>query len=177
MIQMNRISLCLLVAFALSTAVHAQATPAADVTLGFSSMWVGKGYTFFLNGGGSSAALYENQWLGFVGDLGVHHSDPGVSLTTETYMLGPRFSYRRRSRFVPFGQVLVGGLHASAVTTGFTDAANAFAFGAGGGVDVGLGRAGKFVLRPQLEYLGLNSQRGSPTLLPACTPFREPEDG
>jgi hypothetical protein len=156
--MIKRVSLCLFFAFVLSTAAHAQATPAADLTLGFSSMWVGKGYTFFLNGGGGSAALYANQWFGFVGDFGLHHADPGVSLTTETYMLGPRFSYRRRSRFVPFGQVLVGGLHASAVTTGFTDAANAFAFGAGGGVDFGPGRGGRIVLRPQLEYLGFRAR-------------------
>jgi len=159
---MKTVWLCVLVALAISTATHAQSASAADVTLGFSSVWVGKGYTFFLNGGGGSAALYANQWIGFVGDFGVHHADPGVSLTTETYMFGPRFSYRRRTRFVPFGQVLVGGLHASAVTTGFTAAANAFAFGAGGGADVSPDRGGRFALHPQLEYLGFRA-RGETT--------------
>jgi len=155
---MMRILLCAAGVLLLPIAVGAQDTPAADVTLGYSSMWVGKGYTFFLNGGGGSVALNANHWLGFVSDFGVHHADPGVSLTTQTYMFGPRFSYRQRDRFVPFGQILVGGLHASAVTTGFTDASNAFAFGGGGGADVGLDRDGRFALRGQLEYLGFRAK-------------------
>ena len=155
---MMRVLLCTFGALLLTIAAHAQDTPAADVALGYSSMWVGKGYTFFLNGGGGSVALNANDWLGFVGDFGAHHADPGVSLTTQTYMFGPRFSYRQRDRFVPFGQILVGGLHASAVTTGFTDASNAFAFGGGGGADVGLDREGRFALRAQLEYLGFRAK-------------------
>lgn len=155
---MMRILLCAAGVLLLPIAVGAQDTPAADVTLGYSSMWVGKGYTFFLNGGGGSVALNANHWLGFVSDFGVHHADPGVSLTTQTYMFGPRFSYRQRDRFVPFGQILVGGLHASAVTTGFTDASSAFAFGGGGGADVGLDRDGRFALRGQLEYLGFRAK-------------------
>ena len=155
---MMKVLLCTVGVLLLPIAVRAQNTLAADVTVGYSSMWVGKGYTFFLNGGGGSVALNANHWLGFVGDFGAHHADPGVSLTTQTYMFGPRFSYRHRDRFVPFGQILVGGLHASAVTTGFTDASNAFAFGGGGGADVGLDRDGRFALRGQVEYLGFQAK-------------------
>ena len=122
---MMRILLCAVGVLLLPIAVRAEGNPAADITLGYSSMWVGKGYTFFLNGGRGSVALNANHWLGFVGDFGTHHADPGVSLTTQTYMFGPRFSYRKRDRFVPLGQILVRALHASAVTTGFTDVSNA----------------------------------------------------
>jgi hypothetical protein len=92
-----------------------------------------------------------------VGDFGAYHAHPGVSLTTETYTFGPWFSYRSWDRFTPFAQLPLGGQHASAVTTGFTDASNAFAISAGGGFDVGLDRGGRFALRPQMEYFGFRA--------------------
>jgi hypothetical protein len=116
---------------------RAQDTPKADVAAGYSFLWIGQGFTFFMNGGSGSVALNVNNWLGAVGDFGAYHASPGVSLTAETYTFGPRFSYRKWGRLVPFAQVLVGGLHASAVTTGFTNASNAFAFGAGAGPTLG----------------------------------------
>jgi hypothetical protein len=136
---------------------RAQETPIADVAGGYSLIEVPQGYTFMMHGGSGSAALNANNWLGVVGDFGVYHSHPGVSLTVETYTLGPRFSYRKWNRLVPFAQFLVGGQHASAVTTGFTDASNAFTLAAGGGVDIGLDRGGRFALRPQLEYFGFRA--------------------
>jgi len=136
---------------------QAQDTPKADVAAGYSFLWIGQGFTFFMNGGSGSVAVNLNDWLGVVGDFGAYHADPGVSLTAETYTLGPRVSYRKWQRLTPFAQVLLGGQHASAVTTGFTNASNAFAFGAGGGADIGLDRAGKFALRPQLEYFGFRA--------------------
>ena len=153
-----RMLLSVFAASLLATALHAQDTPRADVALGYSTMWVGKGFTFFLNGGSASVAVNANAWLGLVGDFGAHHGEPGVNLTTETYLFGPRFSYRRSSRFTPFAQVLAGGLHASAVTTGFTNASNAFAFGGGAGADLGLDSGGRFALRPQLEWLGFRAK-------------------
>ena len=154
---MNKL-LLLFTASLLATASHAQDTPRADFALGYSSMWVGKGYTFFLNGGNASVAVNANAWLGLVGDFGAHHAEPGVNLTTETYLFGPRFSRRRLDRFTPFAQVLAGGLHASAVTTGFTNASNAFAFGGGAGADLGLDGGGRCALRPQLEWLGFRAK-------------------
>jgi hypothetical protein len=143
--------------------VHAQQAPAAEVAAGYSAVYVVKGFTFFMQGGSSSAALNVNNWLGVVGDFGAYHAPSGVSsLVAETYMLGPRFSYRQWERVIPFGQVLVGGMHASAVATGFTDSSNAFAFGAGGGADLVLDRSERFALRPQIEYLGFRAN-GSTT--------------
>ena len=141
----------------LATVAHAQDTPVAEVAAGYSLLWVPQGYTFTMNGGSGSVALNVNNWLGVVGDFGAYHASPGVSLTAETYTFGPRFSYRQWDRFTPFAQLLVGGQHASAVTTGFTGASNAFAFAAGAGADFGLDRGGRFALRPQLEYFGFRA--------------------
>ena len=87
--------------------------------------------------------------------FGVYHAHPGVSLTAAAF--GPRFSFRQLGRFIPFTQLLIGGQHASAVTTGFTDASNAFTLGAGGGFDIGLDSRGRFALRPQMEYFGFRA--------------------
>jgi len=142
----------------LAAAAHAQQTPAADVSVGYSALYVVKGFTFFLQGGNTSAATNVNNWLGLAGDFGGYHAPSGVNnLVAETYMLGPRFSYRRWERLIPFGQVLIGGLHASVAATGFTNSHNAFAFGAGGGADLVLDREGRFALRPQMEYLGFRA--------------------
>lgn len=81
-------------------------------------------------------------------------------MNTQTYMFGPRASYRSWSRVAPFVQALIGGLHASVISTGFTDAHNAFAYDFGGGADILLDREGRFAFRPQLEFLGLRSNSG-----------------
>jgi len=141
----------------LTTVAYAQATPVAEAAVGYSIIEVGKGYTFRMHGGSSSIAFNVDDWLGLVADFGGYHATPGVNLDAETYLFGPRLSCRCFYRFAPFVQVLVGGLHDSAVSTGFTDAHNAFAYDAGGGVDIALDHRGRFALRPQLEFLGLRS--------------------
>ena len=145
---------------ALATIVRAQDTPVAETSVGYSMIEVGKGYTFRMHGGSTSIAFNVNSWLGVVGDFGGYHATPGVDLNAETYLFGPRLSYRNWSRLTPFVQGLVGGLHDSAITTGFTDAHNAFAYGFGGGADIALDRGGRFAFRPQLEFLGLRSNSG-----------------
>ena len=80
--------------------------------------------------------------------------------TAYTFLFGPRFSYRNSTRFTPFAQVLVGGVHASDVTisgctgTGCTPlpAQTALAMTVGGGLDIRLTR--HFSIRAvQAEYL------------------------
>jgi hypothetical protein len=154
---MKKLAVAVFVFSVLATVAPAQDTPVADVAVGYGFIEVPQGYTFMMHGGSGSVAFHINNWLGVVGDFGAYHAHPGVNLTAETYTFGPRFSYRRWDRFVPFAEVLVGGQHASAVTTGFTDASNAFALGAGGGFDIGLDRGGRFALRPQLEYFGFRA--------------------
>lgn len=72
----------------------------------------------------------------------------GPGLAAGTYTFGPRFSYRRWGRITPFTQVLLGGVR-------YAD--NGFVFGSGGGADIALDHAGRFALRPQVEYLGFRA--------------------
>jgi hypothetical protein len=155
---MRKLTLVVFIFSALTSVAYAQDIPAADAAVGYGFIEVPQGFTFMMHGGNGAAALNVNSWLGFVGDFGAYHAHPGVSLTTETYTFGPRFSYRALDRFTPFAQLLLGGQHASAVTTGFTNASNAFAIGAGGGFDVDLDRRGRFALRPQIEYFGFHAK-------------------
>lgn len=125
--------------------------------MGYSHLQIIKGFTISMNGASGSVAFNANDWFGVVGDVGVYHGSPGgVGLTGETYTFGPRLSYRKSDRVVPFAQALFGGSHFSASFSGISGSAgNHFAFGFGGGADVALGRSGKVALRPQVEYFGL----------------------
>jgi hypothetical protein len=152
---MKKLLLAALVFSLLATVSRAQETPVADVAGGYSFLYVVKGFTLAMNGGSGSVAVNANDWLGVVGDFGAYRGS-AASLTLETYTAGPRFSYRKKGRFVPFAQALLGGSHASMVSGGFTGL-NSFVFGGGAGADIGLGRTGRFAVRPQLEYLGFRA--------------------
>jgi opacity protein-like surface antigen len=110
-----------------------------------------------MDGGSASVAVHVSNWLGIAGDLGVYHGYPGRSLTGETYTFGPRFTYRRLDRVMPFAQALFGGSHFSASSGGITGGGNEFAFALGGGADFALRHRAKLALRPQCEYLGIRS--------------------
>jgi opacity protein-like surface antigen len=146
----------------LATVSVAQETPRADVAIEYSHLQILKGFTINMNGGSGSVAVNANNWFGIVGDIGVYHGFPAESLTGETYMFGPRFSYRNFDRFTPFAQALFGGSHFSASSGGITGGGNEFAFALGGGTDIGLGTSRKFALRLQGEYVGIRSS-GSTT--------------
>jgi len=113
----------------------------------------------WLNGGSASIALNFNRYLGIVGDFGglddtqllLWGTGTNSSTTADssgtvfTYLFGPRLSFRRHDRVTPFGQVLFGGIHASAATlsSGCTGigctllpSESKFAMTAGGGLDV-----------------------------------------
>lgn len=154
---MKKLMIAALVFAFLPLPSRAQDTPKADVAFGYSELVVVRGISLGMKGGSGSVALNVNDWLGVIGDFGVYNGSPGVvGLTAESYTFGPRFSYRKPNRFTPFAQVLLGGQHASSVSGGFTGL-NAFAFGAGGGADIGLDRGGRFALRPQVEYFGFRA--------------------
>jgi opacity protein-like surface antigen len=128
----------------------------------------------WLNGGSTSLAFNLNRYLGIVGDFGgfndsrLELAGAGVPSavvdsdgTVFTYLIGPRFSYRKYDRITPFAQVLLGGIHASDVTleSGCAGTActvlpseNSFALTAGGGFDFRLRRHLAFRLI-QAEYL------------------------
>jgi hypothetical protein len=132
-----------------ASVARAQETPVADIAGGYSMIEVVKGINVTAYGGSGSAALNVNNWLGVVGDVGLYHASPfGPGVDAGTYTFGPRVSRRHWGRVIPFAQVLLGGVRYSA---------NAFVFGAGGGVDIGLDRGGRFALRPQVEYFGFRT--------------------
>jgi opacity protein-like surface antigen len=127
----------------------------------------------WLNGGSTSIAYNFNSRLGLVADFGgyndtqLHLSGATPSSvansrgTVFTYLLGPRLSFRGQDRFTPFAQVLLGGVHASAVTISSICTGNGctllpsesnFALTAGGGLDLNL-RRHLAIRMIQAEYL------------------------
>ncbi|HSZ19620.1 MAG TPA: outer membrane beta-barrel protein [Candidatus Acidoferrum sp.] len=145
--------------FAVSS--KAQETPAADVSAGYSYFRIGGSNGVNLNGFNTSAVYNANNWFGVVGDLGVYHGSPsGVSVTDLTYTFGPRFSYRKSGKVVPFAQALFGASHASASFGGFSGSTNPFTYSVGGGAEVALGSS-KVSLRPEVDYFGMTANGGT----------------
>lgn len=115
------------------------ATPKADLALGylFTRLNPGDGFDGFnTHGGFASLAFNLNPRWGLVTEFtGSGYSrDTGMgdeSGKTFSYLFGPRYSWRRWPRAVPFVQTLLGGFRASESGS----SANAFAWTAGGGVD------------------------------------------
>ena len=159
---LKRLTLAVLTISFFATFSNAQDTPAADVRVGYSPLYILKGYTIWMNGASGSVAFNPNQWFGLAGDFGAYLGHIPQSFTGETYMAGPRFSYRKLNGLVPFAQALFGGSHFSASSGGITGGGNEFAFGLGGGADLGLGSSRKFGLRLEGDYFGIRSS-GSTT--------------
>ncbi len=159
---MRRLMLAAL-AFSLLVAVsHAQDVPKADVSVGYSPLYIIKGYTIWMNGGSASIAVNANHWFGVVGDFGGYVGHVPGTLSGETYTFGPRFSYRKLDRrVVPFAQALFGGSHFSQSTGGITGGGTQFTFALGGGADL-VGPKGRFALRLEGDYFGIRSS-GSTT--------------
>ena len=159
---MKKVVMMIFALSVLAALSHAQEISVADVSVGYSFLFVAKGFTLKMNGGSGAVAFNVNPWLGVVGDFGVYSGSPGIpGLIGETYTFGPRFSYRRWNRLVPFAQAVIGGAHANSTNGGFLGANNAFAFGGGGGGDLGLDHAGRFALRGQMEFLDFRTRPGS----------------
>jgi hypothetical protein len=165
--QMKKLAWAALGLFLLAMPLHAQDTPVGDVAVEYSPLYILKGYTIWMNGVSGSLDHNVNGWFGLAGDFGAYRGHVPQSLTGETYMVGPRFTYRKFDRLIPFAQDLFvqglfGGSHFSQSTGGITGGGNEFAFALGGGADIGLGSARKFALRPKMEYFGIRSS-GSTT--------------
>ena len=139
----------------LFVALSVFATPSraqsVDVSVSYSYFRLGGSGGINQNGVSGSVAYNYKSWLGLVGDFGGYHASPGgTSLNTFTYLFGPRVTLRNPSKINPFGQVLLGG---SRLTDG--GSSNQFAYSIGGGVDIGL--LPHLALRPQVDYIGLNT--------------------
>lgn len=159
---LNQLTLAVFTISLLAIFSHAQDTPAAEVAVGYSPLYILKGYTIWMNGGSGSVAFNANNWFGVAGDFGAYLGHIPQSLTGETYSFGPRFSYRKLGTIVPFAQALFGGSHFSQSTGGITGGGTQFTFALGGGVDIGLGSRRKFAVRLEGDYFGIRSS-GSTT--------------
>lgn len=119
-----------------------------------------------LNGGSASLAINLDKHWGIVGDFGAYHNgnvSHNVDANLYSYLIGPRYSFRNSTRWTPFLQVLIGGVHGSVEIpanllgnpTSVTFTQNAFGMTAGGGLDV---QASKhFAIRViQAEYFMTN---------------------
>jgi outer membrane immunogenic protein len=101
-------------------------------------------------GGTLDFAFHPTDRLAVVAELGVHERvnffGPSYELTT--YRFGPRFIRRSGKRLMMFAEALAGGARTSAkqtlffvppsTTTTTTTTSNGFAFGTGGGLDIGI---------------------------------------
>ena len=155
----------LALAFTLLTAFStAQTTPSADLAVGYSPLYILKGDTIWMNGARGTVAVSVHKWFGIVGDLSVVRGHVPEAFTGETYMVGPRFTYRKLPRTAPFFQALFGGSHFSESTSGITGGGNQFAFLLGGGGDVVLNSSRNLALRLEGDYVGI---RSSGTTTPA----------
>lgn len=152
---------CLLALFFLAGgAARAQDVPKLDVFVGYSYLNLNPTTAGVdnvnLHGGSASAAYNFGRWFGLVGDFGGYQAsniqNSGLDAHIETYLFGPRFSYRNNSRFTPYAQVLLGGAHVGGDFDGAHPSDNGFAMALGGGLDVRLSH--RFSVRPvQVEYL------------------------
>jgi outer membrane immunogenic protein len=91
------------------------------------------------NGGYGSIAWNFSDWFGVVGNVDACKASgtaPGANSTATTFLVGPKFAYRKCCRITPFGQVLIGGIHSTAGFPTLTAPTNAFSLAAGGGIDV-----------------------------------------
>jgi outer membrane immunogenic protein len=100
---------------------------------------------FSWNGGSAAGAWHLNDRFAVVGDFaGIYAGSldsSGLSPTLVSYLFGPRYTYRvRQGKLIPYGQVLLGGAHASngyfPSATASSSSANAFALTLGGGLDI-----------------------------------------
>jgi hypothetical protein len=130
----EEVTIVVLAFLLLAAVAQAQELPVADASVGYSFLFVAKGHTLTLNGGSSAVTFNLNRWLGIVSDFGTHDGSAGMpGLIGETYAFGPRFSYRKWNRLVPFAQGVIGGAHANTTNGSFLGANNAFAYAGGGG--------------------------------------------
>ena len=125
---------------ALSASASAQNYPKIEASAGYMYLRFSPsaGSPVGCSGGYGSLGANFNRWFGVVADVDACRTNrptPNSNGTATTFMLGPKFAYRKCCRLTPFGQVLVGGAHGSAGFPGLATSQNAFSLAAGGGVD------------------------------------------
>ena len=143
----------LVLALALPWAAHAQAI-SMGASDNISRFEVGANYNYFhanappghcgcfsLNGGSATVVYNVTSRWAAVADLTLGHANnvnnTGQNITIFNYLFGPRYTRRMRSRFVPYGQILLGGAKED-VNFEFTINRQSFGLLAGGGVSTPL---------------------------------------
>ncbi len=153
----------------------AQDTPKADLFFGYSGYRANAARDFpsFLNHGGlGTLGLNFNPYVAFESEIGGYHNgninNLNIDSTSMTYLFGPRVSFRRSRRVVPYIHSLFGGVHATSsvpviivpapfstapeTVTRLKNSQDAFAMAVGGGLDIKLSHHVMF--RPfQFDYL------------------------
>ncbi len=135
-----------------------------EVTLAYSADrtngLVGGCGCFWMQGGKAEANAYFGRGLSVVAELAGEHAGAidaaHHELSLVSYLFGPRYALRHSRRIIPFAQFLVGGVHGfDAIFPNSTGQAlnpDAFAFAAGGGLNLNLSR--RFAVRIlQADYL------------------------
>jgi outer membrane immunogenic protein len=143
-------AILLVLVLALPWAVHAQAISMSGASDNISRLELGANYNYFhanappghcgcfsLNGG-SATVVYNitSRWAA-VADFTIGHAtnvdNSMQNITIFNYLFGPRYTRRMKSRFVPYGQILLGGARED-VNFQFTINRQSFGLLAGGGV-------------------------------------------
>jgi hypothetical protein len=170
-----KVKLMAAMAFAGSVVAFGQATPKADLFVGYSFLRANSAReipAFTMNGGVATLGFNVNRYVGFEAELGGYHngniSDVQFDTTTLSYLFGPRFSIARNNKVYPYFHTLFGGMHLTTsiapqtvVTPAATPASSSgrykasqdnFAMAIGGGLDIKVGRL--VSIRPiQLDYV------------------------
>jgi peptidoglycan-associated lipoprotein len=146
----------LVLVLVLPWALHAQAISMNGSSNEITRFELGANYNYFhanappgqcgcfsLNGGSGTFVYNLRPAWAVVADLTVGHAtnvDNSLqNITIFNYLFGPRYTRRTSSRFVPYGEVLLGGAKED-VNFQFTINRNAFGVLAGGGVTTRLNR-------------------------------------
>ena len=142
----------LLLALGLSVFALPSRAQSFDASVGYSYFRLGGSGGLNQNGISGSLAYKPMPILGIVGDFGGYHASPsGVSVNTYTYLFGPRLILSNPTKINPFAQFLLGGSR----ITASGGSSSQFAYSFGGGVDFGI--LPHMALRPQLDYVGLDT--------------------
>ncbi len=104
---------------------------------------------FNTHGSTGSFTYNASRWIGLTAEIGGYRftrdlspligTTQGVSGTLVSYLFGPRLNLRKYDHFVPFAEMLAGGVHGGPEVQGAQSQSN-FALAPGGGVDIVLTR-------------------------------------
>ncbi len=151
-----RSTVLLIFLLAFSGHLYAQAIPIGLAQGDIPRLEIGANYNYFhanappgqcgcfgLNGGSGTIIFNLTPVWSALADIAVAHANnvdnTQQNITIINYLFGPRYSRRTSSRFVPYGEILLGGAKED-VNFQFTINRNSFAVLAGGGVTTRLSR-------------------------------------